>query len=57
MNEKVITLVRRDNFQKLRLETAEAIGRIPDILEEIQQTLYQNAKTQLDEKTKSASVW
>lgn len=57
MNEKVITLVRRDNFQKLRLETAEAIGRIPNILEEIQQTLYQNAKTQLDEKTKSASVW
>lgn len=55
-NNKVV-LVRRDSSEKTFLNVSEVAGRIPAILEDIQKSLFERARTFLDEHTQTVSSY
>ncbi|MCB9809457.1 proline--tRNA ligase [Candidatus Peribacteria bacterium] len=57
LDESAVELTRRDTGEKLQVPVAELATRIPQLLEEIQQTLYAQAREYRDAMTRTADTW
>lgn len=51
-----VVLVRRDNREKIIVSMDEIETKIPELLEEVQKSLYENAKKSRDQKTYTAKT-
>ncbi|MBN1358312.1 proline--tRNA ligase [Candidatus Bathyarchaeota archaeon] len=54
LKKEQVTLARRDTYQKTTAKMTEAVQATENLLEEIQNNLYDKAKTVLEEKTTTA---
>lgn len=54
MGDRTVTMVRRDTGEKVLVERKEMLPRIEKVLEDIQTSLFANAKKHLDDNTRDA---
>ncbi len=55
MGDRTVTMVRRDTGEKVLVERKEMLPRIEKVLEDIQASLFANAKKHLDDNTRDVS--
>lgn len=55
MSDRTVTMVRRDTGEKVLVERKEMLPRIEKVLEDIQTSLFANAKKYLDDNTRDVS--